>query len=130
MLKLAGRVADGVILSGPKGYIEKAIEIVEDAAGGRRVKKVLWNAFHLGEDPRRVSKITKVMLESMPGFALKYMEGKRPEDELCIHGSKNQILEEMKWFEEMGVDEFIIGPPFGKEPLKVVVEMGRIWRSA
>ena len=37
MLKLAGRVADGVILSGPKTYIEKAVEVVRSSAreGGR-----------------------------------------------------------------------------------------------
>jgi alkanesulfonate monooxygenase SsuD/methylene tetrahydromethanopterin reductase-like flavin-dependent oxidoreductase (luciferase family) len=124
MLGLAGRVADGVILSGPKGYIEKAIEIVDDSSNGRDVRKVLWNAFYLGEDPKLVSKVTSVMLESMPGFALQYMEKGKAEEELCIYGSKERILEEIGVYEKMGVDEFVVGPPYGRDPLKVIVELG------
>lgn len=125
MLELAGRISDGVILSGPKGYIEKAIEIVDSAAEDQsRIKKVLWNAFFLGKDKKLVSKITSVMLDSMPDFALQYMDREKPEKELCIYGSKEKIIEEIKGFEKMGVDEFVIGPPYGKEPSKVVEEMG------
>ena len=47
MLKLAGKVADGVILSGPIDYIRYAIEVVDEAASnvGRstdEVEKVVW----------------------------------------------------------------------------------------
>ena len=47
MLKLAGTVADGVILSGPIDYIRYAIEVVDEAASnvGRstdEVEKVVW----------------------------------------------------------------------------------------
>jgi len=47
MLKLAGKVADGVILSGPIDYIRYAIEVVNEAASnvGRstdEVEKVVW----------------------------------------------------------------------------------------
>ena len=46
MLKLAGEIADGVILSGPIDYIKYAVEIVDKAAEakGRKgdVEKVVW----------------------------------------------------------------------------------------
>ncbi len=47
MLKLAGKVSDGVILSGPIDYIRYAIEVVDEAASnvGRstdEVEKVVW----------------------------------------------------------------------------------------
>ncbi|MGY5880934.1 MAG: LLM class flavin-dependent oxidoreductase [Candidatus Thorarchaeota archaeon] len=47
MLKLAGQIADGVILSGPIDYIKYAIEVVDKAAAavGRKAKdveKVIW----------------------------------------------------------------------------------------
>ncbi|MHA1286989.1 MAG: LLM class flavin-dependent oxidoreductase, partial [Candidatus Thorarchaeota archaeon] len=47
MLKLAGKVADGVILSGPVDYIKYAIEVIDKAAAteGRNaedVEKVVW----------------------------------------------------------------------------------------
>lgn len=126
MLELAGRTADGVILSGPKGYVKEAIGIVDESAKDQgRVKKVLWNAFLLGEDKRLVEKVTSVMLESMPEFALKHVEDRRnAAEELCIYGSKDRILKEMRRFEEMGIDEFVVGPPYGKEPLEVIKAMG------
>ncbi|MFQ5800530.1 MAG: LLM class flavin-dependent oxidoreductase, partial [Candidatus Hydrothermarchaeales archaeon] len=125
MLELAGRIADGVILSGPKGYVKEAIEIVGGSAKKRgKVKKVLWNAFLLGEDSRLVEKVTSVMLESMPEFALRHIEDRRNVvDELCIYGSKDRILQGLEEFEEMGIDEFVIGPPYGKDPLEVIKAM-------
>jgi 5,10-methylenetetrahydromethanopterin reductase len=125
MLELAGRVGDGVILSGPKGYIRKAVRIVDSASKGRRrVKKVLWNAFYLGKNPDKVSKITAVMLESMPGFALQDLDKERVEEELCLYGSKEEILEEIKEYEKLGIDEVVVGPPYGQDALKVISEMG------
>ncbi|GBE57030.1 MAG TPA: LLM class flavin-dependent oxidoreductase [Euryarchaeota archaeon] len=123
MLELAGRVADGVILSGPRGYIEKAIEIVDGASNGRRVEKVLWNAFYLGENPRLVSKITSVMMESMPTFARRYMDPAGAEDELCITGSLEHVKEEITGYEKQGIDELVIGPPYGENPIEVIKEM-------
>jgi 5,10-methylenetetrahydromethanopterin reductase len=47
MLKLAGTIADGVILSGPKEYLRYAIDTIDKAASERknhkkRVEKVAW----------------------------------------------------------------------------------------
>jgi 5,10-methylenetetrahydromethanopterin reductase len=49
MLRLTGKIADGVILSGPFDYLKNAIKIVDDAAGEVRkeresVEKVIWVA--------------------------------------------------------------------------------------
>jgi len=125
MLELAGRLCDGVILSGPRGYVEKAVSIVDDASKARgKVRKVLWNAFYLGRERGLVSKVTSVMLESMPRFALEHMDVEEAEEELCIAGSKERIAREIKGFEEMGIDEVVIGPPYGDRPLRVIEEMG------
>jgi alkanesulfonate monooxygenase SsuD/methylene tetrahydromethanopterin reductase-like flavin-dependent oxidoreductase (luciferase family) len=123
MLDLAGRLADGVLLSGPKGYIKEAVEIVDQASKDREVKKFLWNAFYLGENTKLVSKITSVMLQSMPKFALNHMNKENPEAELCISGKKNTIKREIRGFERMGIDEFVIGPPYGRDPTRVIEEM-------
>ncbi len=123
MLKLAGRIADGVILSGPKRYIEKAVEIVESASEDRIVKKVLWNAFYLGDNPELVSQITSVMMESMPAFAIKQMESEGSRDELCITGSVEDVKGEIDLYKEIGIDEFVVGPPYGDNPLNVLRRM-------
>ena len=124
MLELAGRVADGVILSGPRGYIEKAVEIVDTASEGRHVEKVLWNAFYLGENPRLISQITSVMMDSMPGFAREYMDPARAEEELCITGPLEQVKEEIKGYEKLGIDALVVGPPYGENPVDVIGKMG------
>ncbi len=128
MLSLAGRVADGVLLSGPKSYLKKAMERVEGSSGGRYVQKVLWNAFILGGAKSAATRITDVMRKSMPSYALEDMSGE-PENELCIYGSEERILEELRGFQSMGVDEFVVGPPYGENPLKVIEELGRLWNS-
>jgi len=47
MLKLAGKIADGVILSGPQEYLQYAIDTVDNAAstrekGKKEIEKVVW----------------------------------------------------------------------------------------
>jgi 5,10-methylenetetrahydromethanopterin reductase len=46
LLRLAGRIADGVVLSGPLGYLKKALEMVRASAIGRglrsRPTSVIW----------------------------------------------------------------------------------------
>ena len=46
MLKLAGKIADGVILSGPIDYIKNAIDVVDKVAAtqarSKQVEKVVW----------------------------------------------------------------------------------------
>ena len=126
MLELAGRIADGVILSGPKSYISKAVKIIDDAANGREVRKVLWNAFILDGTQKDATKITSIMLESMPEFALAGLKD-NPENELCIFGSVDEILEEAKNYEELGIDELVVGPPYGKNPEDVIRRVGEAW---
>ncbi len=124
MLALVGRIGDGVLLSGPQGYIREAVGIVDDAGDGRDVKKALWNAFYLGENPELVSKITSVMMESMPNFALEHMDRQRASEELCISGSIEEVKNRVSEFEAMGIDEFVVGPPYGRDPVSVIKELG------
>ncbi len=126
MLELAGRVADGVSLSGPRDYIEKAVEIVDIASEGRLVEKVLWNAFYIGKNPKRVSQITSVMLESMPWFARKFMDVDRSEEDLCITGSLEHVKAEITKYEKLGIDEFVVGPPYGENPASIIEKMGAL----
>ena len=126
MLELAGRIADGVILSGPKSYISKAVKMIDLAADGRAVRKVLWNAFILDGTQSDAAKITSIMLESMPEFALEGLEG-TPEKELCLCGSIDNILKEAEDYENLGVDEFVVGPPYGKNPEDVISRVGEAW---
>ncbi|RMF89878.1 MAG: LLM class flavin-dependent oxidoreductase [Methanobacteriota archaeon] len=126
MLELAGRVADGVILSGPKRYLDRALEIVDEASEGRRVRKVLWNAFYLGENEALLSKVTEVMLQSMPPFAKDFMDRRDPERDLCVAGPPERVAREIRGFEKKGFDEVVIGPPYGETPESAIAEMGEI----
>jgi hypothetical protein len=51
------------------------------------------------------------MLESMPEFALQDLDEERVEEELCLYGSKEEILEEINEYEKFGIDEVVVGPP-------------------
>lgn len=124
MLELAGRLADGVLLSGPLGYVKEAVRIIDEAAGGRLVEKILWNAFYLGENPKLVSNITGVMMESMPAFALRFMDKTDFEHELCIFGDPDDLSHTIRGLEEMGIDELVVGPPFGRDPIDAIKVMG------
>jgi 5,10-methylenetetrahydromethanopterin reductase len=124
LLGLAGQIADGVILSGPKGYIKNAIKIIDKSSTGRRLEKILWNAFYLGENRELISKITKVIRESMPEFALEDIDNERIDQELCISGSEKDILEQINDYKSIGIDEFVLGPPYGDEPIEAIRLLG------
>lgn len=110
LLALAGEIADGVIISGPKRYLGEAVKIVVEAAAenGRdpgEVEKVLWN----------------------PPDALKPREGSsfpRAPERLCIHGSKREVLKSLEKYASMGFSEAVIGPPYGRDARRAVAAMG------
>lgn len=123
LLALAGEMADGVIFSGPRRYLEEAMKIVDAAAAenGRDpgdIERVLWNAFVLttGRDDLKLAKETvRAMLGSMPSYAL---------EELCIYGSREEILRSLKAYASMGFSEVIVGPPYGRNAPRVIATMG------
>jgi 5,10-methylenetetrahydromethanopterin reductase len=154
LLGLAGEVADGVIFSGPLDYLARGIEIVEESAraSGRDPKgigRVLWNAFVMGSDLKAARPMAATMMASLPKAALDYIDIKREtveevrrlfalsrygdayslihEDmirELMIAGTRTEIEDRVEKCRRMGFDELVVGPPYGKDPLKVILEMG------
>lgn len=135
MLALAGRVADGVILSGPVEYLKEAMEIVDVEAeeAGRKpkdVKRVVWNPFILTEteeDVRLAREMVDVMLPSLPPMALKFIEGIKGDQllhSLSVCGDLDAIRLQLEDYSSMGIEEVVIGPPFGSDPKSVVDIVG------
>ncbi|MGY5860330.1 MAG: LLM class flavin-dependent oxidoreductase [Candidatus Thorarchaeota archaeon] len=82
MLKLAGRFADGVILSGPIDYIKYAIEVVDKAAmaEGKRsedVEKVIWvptiPTFKGGSE-KLAKRVVAIVVADTPGQVLDLLD--------------------------------------------------------
>lgn len=53
------------------------------------------------------------------------MMGEELVREFCIYGSKKEILDSFNQFEAMGFREFVVGPPFSKNPERTIKAMGR-----
>ncbi len=51
------------------------------------------------------------------------MVSKELMDQFCIYGARREILEVFKQFEAKGFKEFVIGPPFSKNPEKTIEGM-------
>ncbi len=74
MLKLAGRIADGVILSGPFDYLRYAIEVIDKASSetGRKrdnVEKVVWLPTiptFKGMKEKLAKKVVAIVVADMP----------------------------------------------------------------
>jgi 5,10-methylenetetrahydromethanopterin reductase len=131
MLKLAGEVADGVIFSGPLKFITRDVKIMEEAAEekGRNpgeIDRVLWNPFILtenSEDLDLARDVVSVILGSMPHSAHEFPGGGKIE-ELCVYGSKREIMKKLSEYEALGFRELVIGPPYGRNPGDVVASFG------
>lgn len=153
LLTLAGEVSDGVIFSGPSGYLRQAIDVVRKSAekAGRRfesMRRVVWKGFLLGGDVKKARQITATIIASSPQEVLRMLEieevGERirralvkrdyalaaslvPESavqEFCFTGSAEEILDAMEELSRQGFDEFIVGPPFGDSAKEVVRRFG------
>ncbi|MEM2924819.1 MAG: LLM class flavin-dependent oxidoreductase [Methanocellales archaeon] len=151
LLALAGEIADGVIFSGPKQYLERAMQIVDEAAekAGRdknEIDRVLWNCtveVENEEDLKLARLVSATIAASLPKSSLsgvdqireKFKVGKYEEaaemmseelmKEFCIYGSKKEIFDSFNQFEAMGFREFVVGPPFSKNPMRTIKAMGR-----
>lgn len=131
MLELAGEIADGVIFSGPLKAIARDVKIMEEAAEeeGRspgEIDRVLWNPFVLVEKPEDLAlarDVVSVMLGSLLPSSHELTEGREIE-ELCIYGSKREIMKNMHEYEALGLHELVVGPPYGRNPRKAVASFG------
>lgn len=152
LLRLAGQVADGVIFTGSKDYLKKALRLVEESATNSRrageVDSVVWECFVLLEDrkdlelgrlvvarivsslPERefegdeelLFKVSEIREEFARG---RYEQAKRLVSEelmrrFCLAGSLEEILEEVAKLEKLGFEEFVVGPLFGRDPVKTI----------
>jgi|ETNmetMinimDraft_35_1059890.scaffolds.fasta_scaffold11988_2 5,10-methylenetetrahydromethanopterin reductase len=132
MLKLAGEIADGVIFSGPLKPLINDVRIVEKSAkkNGRNpneIIKVLWNPFVLSEKNEAINlarDVVSVMLGSMPKRSNELVVEREILD-LCIYGNKEEIMRKISDLKSIGFNELALGPPYGKNPSKVIESFGR-----
>jgi 5,10-methylenetetrahydromethanopterin reductase len=151
LLRLAGEIADGVIFSGAKTYLKKALKIVEENAFKKSdFNKIVWNCFLLiksKEDLRLGKQVAATIISSLPSKEIEkqpelinkafkireafkkgdYSEAEKLVDEeilkqFCFAGDLNEIKEEIYRLEKEGFKEFVVGPPFGKKPEEVILE--------
>lgn len=159
LLELAGRVADGVIFSGPRDYLPSALKIVQESAEaeGRdpgEIKTVLWNGFLFSREDNDLD-LAKLMVATMiastapqilrsirldgkivegirSAFKVKDMKGakafidRKLIDQYCFYGDKKRIQKGFKEFQQAGFEEFILGPPYGKNPMDAIEAFGRL----
>jgi len=153
MLKLAGKVADGVILSGPIDYIKNAIDVVDKAASSREVEKVVWLptiptfkggsekiakrvvALVIADTPKqvldfldidieRVDKIRNGVAKSGPKGGAEFID-QHLIDIFAISGTCEQIVDKFELIHDLGSTEVVLGPPFSGEWREAMTEIFR-----
>jgi alkanesulfonate monooxygenase SsuD/methylene tetrahydromethanopterin reductase-like flavin-dependent oxidoreductase (luciferase family) len=155
LLKLAGKIADGVIFSGPKSYLKKALKIVEEKSSKKTdFNKIVWNCFLLAKNKEELKlgkQVAATIISSLPEkeignypelidktFKIKeafkkgnYAKAEEFIDEeilkqFCFAGELNEIEEEIIKLEKEGFKEFVVGPPFGKKPEEAILELRKL----
>ncbi len=142
-LRLAGAVADGVILNWlPTEGIEKAALLAREAAAdaGRRIRVIAYVRTALADDESQRHAATEALREqtysylSLPAYAnsvrqvgfAKELDDMAAGDEraidslvdvLCAAGNAARIREKLDCYREAGVDSVIVYPvPYGDDP--------------
>jgi alkanesulfonate monooxygenase SsuD/methylene tetrahydromethanopterin reductase-like flavin-dependent oxidoreductase (luciferase family) len=142
-LRLAGAVADGVILNWlPPEGIEKAALLAREAAAdaGRRIRVIAYVRTALVDDPDQQHAATEALREqtyaylSLPAYAnsvrqvgfAKELDGMGAGEEraldslvdaLCASGPPGMIRAKLAAYREAGVDSVIVYPvPYGDDP--------------
>ncbi len=152
-LQLAGEIADGIIFSGTRDYLLEAMQIVDEAAekAGRdknEIDRVLWNCtveIADEKDMELAKLVSATIAASHPESSLKEYEnidrirekfkagkydeaarmvGRELMSQFCIHGTKKEILDTFRQYEAWGFKEFVLGPPFSKNPEKTIAAIG------
>lgn len=157
LLELAGEMADGVIISGPKTYMEKAIELFKSKSENSDKRIVVWLPTILierREDLEFAKKVVALVLADTPPQVIQ-LSGIDPTEaekirELYIKGNftraiecvSDEVLNEMLFYGEVeevcndfaslgryGVHEVVFGPPFGRDANSAVRKISRVWRD-
>lgn len=82
MLELAGSIADGVILSGPVGYLQSAFQIVEVSASAhgrdpQDIERVVWlpTIIEEGQETSQLAKrVVALVASDMPAYVLEMLD--------------------------------------------------------
>lgn len=146
LLSLAGATAEGCLMSGPEAYLMEGLRALERGAGHagrdpRALERIVWNGLVVGEeekDLRLAGVVAATMAASLPDRVLRAMGGVEGElkarikagdyrragemlkretiAQLCTFGSLEEISDRIGELEAMGFTEFVVGPPFGRDP--------------
>jgi len=157
LLKLAGKIADGVILSGPVSYIEKAVRIVQNQRTRRTSRPprvVAWlptiltgrkadikfaktvTATVVADTPRSVLEMSDVDDDAIRVQDVARRRGyaaasSSVTDELLNHftiaGGADHICSVFQSLGKLGVEEVVFGPPYGRRPLASIQEVAETW---
>jgi 5,10-methylenetetrahydromethanopterin reductase len=121
MLKLAGKIADGVILSGPFDYLRNAIKIptfkgIKEDVARRVVALVIADTPEavidmLDVDIERVDRIRKTVAEFSPKEGAEFVNDNLL-DVFSISGTREHMVDRFEELEKIGATEVVIGPPF------------------
>ncbi|MEM4245846.1 MAG: LLM class flavin-dependent oxidoreductase [Candidatus Bathyarchaeia archaeon] len=162
ILRLAGKVADGVVLSGPRPYLAKAVELVgsglrEAGKSRRSFTVVAWNPGFVIEDPKSFESLrhfATYVIAGMPKAAINRhgIDADKMEDirrrvadgdiggasrlvgeellkTFTFYGTPREICQGMRSLEGVGIDEAVLGPPYGVDWRSAVLEMIRECRA-
>ncbi|MEM2912098.1 MAG: LLM class flavin-dependent oxidoreductase [Candidatus Bathyarchaeia archaeon] len=155
MLELAGEIADGVIISGPKTYIPKAIKFFKSKSGNVDKRIVVWLptllvegkrdldfakeivAVILADTPQQVIRLSKIDPEAAQAIRQFYSQDDMKNaielisdeimDEMLFYGNAQEICEAFASLESQGVHEVVFGPPFGRNLKSAIREISKIW---
>ncbi|MEM3048505.1 MAG: LLM class flavin-dependent oxidoreductase [Candidatus Bathyarchaeia archaeon] len=160
MLRLAADLADGLILSGPKKYIEDTVRSISGRLAERRSRFtfVLWLPTIMVQskgDLDLAKKTVAIVAADTPdtvleraGIQMEMVEEIRsrlatsgieaasehvPEvlmEHLCISGSADKICDRFLEYSRVGVDEIVFGPPYGRNPREAIEKVTEAWRAA
>jgi 5,10-methylenetetrahydromethanopterin reductase len=160
LLRLAGRMADGVILSGPLPYLRKAIEIILNQKRHRISESdpriVVWLPTLLIEketDLALARKVAATVIADTPMGVLEMarlgddvrhlQEAARKHgyayatrlisddllDQFTISGDEEHLLNAYRCLANLGIEEIVFGPPYGRKPITAIRKTAEMWDS-
>jgi 5,10-methylenetetrahydromethanopterin reductase len=112
MLKLAGRIADGVILSGPFDYLRYAIEVIDKASSEAGRKRPILDMLQLNRE--KLERIQAEVAANGPKAAVPLID-QEIMDMFAISGNKEHMVDLFDQLGGMGATEVVLGPPFSGE---------------
>ncbi|MGC8850519.1 MAG: hypothetical protein ACP5QI_08620, partial [Candidatus Bathyarchaeia archaeon] len=160
LLRTAFNVVDGVVLTGPKPFLEEASKQLRSTESGLGLKLLVWiPAAMLDEGgsglPDSAAKVVAAAAAGTPNGVLEasgidvgrvellrrglFHERwdrviKLVDEELMnlflFYGPPLDLVEKLSgWVQRNGIDEAVLGPPYGRDPEKSIEEAVSAWMS-